>query len=200
MASTTSTAQSQTRAGLAWVLGYSFLLVTGVGLTSVVRPQLTIDLVCYADRGPPIDSDVCRHDAGVQRHAARLQMMARTIGGLLTIATTAYWAALSDRWGRTRLLAICQLGWIFNEALFLALVTWPRLTSSGLWVLVVGPAVDGALGGVPAISAIISAYMSDVVSKEALLRSFTLINGTLAVGATLSPSIATLLTEWTNNM
>lgn len=182
------------------MLGYSFLLVTALGLTSVARPQLTIDLVCYAEHGPPIDSDTCRHDAGVQRHAARVQMLARLFGGLLTIATTAYWSTLSDHWGRTRLLAVCQLGWIFNEALFLALVTWPRLTSSGLWVLVLGPAADGALGGLPAISAITSAYMSDVAPKEALLRSLTLINGTLAVGATLSPSLATLLVEWTKDM
>lgn len=190
---------SSLRPGLPVILGYALMLVTAVGLTSVTRPQLTIDLVCYADKGPPVDSKLCRHDAGVQRHAARLQMLARTIGGLLTIATTAYWSALSDRWGRARLLAICQLGWIFNEALFLALVTWPRLTASGLWPLVVGPAVDGALGGVPAISAIISAYLSDVVPKEALLQSFTLINGTLAIGATLSPSFATLLVDWTND-
>lgn len=184
---------------MGWLLGYSFLLVMGMGLTAVARPQLTIDLVCYAERGPPIDSQQCRHDADVQKHTARIRMLARLIGGLLTIATTAYWSALSDRWGRTRLLAFCQVGWIFNEALFLALATWPKLTGSGLWVLVVGPAFDGALGGFSAIDAIISAYMSEVVSKEALMRSTTLINGVFAVGASLSPSFASLLAQWTGD-
>lgn len=185
--------------GLGWILAYSFLLVTGIGLTSVARPQLTIDLVCYKQHGPPIDSDECRRDADVQRHAAKVQMLARLIGGLLTITTTAYWSALSDRWGRTRLLAVCQLGWILNDALFLALVSWPWLTASGLWILVLGPALDGALGGIPAISAITSAYMSDVAPKETLLRALTLMNGTLAIGATFSPSLASLIAEWTND-
>lgn len=199
MASTAAPRSETRRAALGWMLGYSFLLVSALGLTSVARPQLTIDLVCYAEHGPPIDSDVCRRDAGVQRHAARVQMLSRLVGGLLTIATTAYWSALSDRWGRTRTLALCQLGWIFNEALFLALVTWPALTGSGLWVLVLGPAVDGALGGIPAISAITSAYMSDMAPKDTLLRWMTLINGTSSVASTFSPSLAALLAGWTNN-
>lgn len=185
------------RAGLGWMLGYSFLLVSALGLTLVTRPQLTVDIVCYVKHGPPVDSNACRHDAGVQQQTARVQMLARLIGGLLSVATTAYWSGLSDRCGRTRLLAVCQLGWIANEALFLALVTWPGLART--WVLVLGPAIDGALGGLPAMSAITSAYMSDVAPKDALLRSLTLINGTLAVGAALSPSFATLLIRWTHD-
>lgn len=79
------------------MLGYALMLVTADGLTSVTQPQLTVDLVCYADKGPPVDSKACRHDADVQVCRATANAGARSAA---CSPTTAYWSPLSDRWGR----------------------------------------------------------------------------------------------------
>ena len=108
------------------MLGYALMLVTADGLTSVTQPQLTVDLVCYADKGPPVDSKACRHDADVQVCRATANAGARSAA---CSPTTAYWSALSDRWGR---VSSQSASWAGSSTRPLRGVTWPRLTAAGL--------------------------------------------------------------------
>ena len=111
----------------------------------------------------------------------------RAIGGLLTDDGV---LVRPQRQMGTRLLAICQLGWIFNEA-----SSWCHMAPpDGRRPLTARcRPVEGALGGVP--GAIMAAYLSDVV-PETLRRCRS---STAPSPSGLSPSSATLLADWMND-
>lgn len=56
----------------------------------------------------------CLKDPVVQQHAARLQMAVVLTMGILSAATTGWWSTVSDRLGRTRVMAASLFGYLFT--------------------------------------------------------------------------------------
>lgn len=125
---------------------------------------------------------------GVQKLTARVQMGLRLLGGLLAVLTTGFWASLSDSWGPSRVMALSMLGILINDASFLLVASAPRLViRPGLWILFVGPMLDGMLGSLPALSAVLSAYVASTAGKGGLVKYFAMVNGLLSCGGAVSP-------------
>lgn len=135
-----------------------------------------------------IDPAKCRRDVGVQKLTARVQMGLRLLGGLLAVLTTGFWASLSDSWGPSRVMALSMFGIFLNDAGFLIVASFPRLVlRPGLWVLFVGPMLDGMLGSMPALSAVLSAYIAGTAGGGGMVKYFAMVNGLLSCGGAVSP-------------
>ena len=67
--------------------------------------------------------------------------------GVLTCLTTAWWGSLSDRFGRIRVLSFSVFGLLMTDVNFLVVARWHRVLPGGYWFLLVGPFLDGLLGG-----------------------------------------------------
>lgn len=62
-------------------------------------------------RGP---SKACLTDPTVQQYAARLQTVVILIMGTLSALTTGWWGGISDRFGRTKVMAVSLVGYLFT--------------------------------------------------------------------------------------
>lgn len=95
-----------------------------------------------------LPSKRCLADPQVQAGAARLQTIMTTTMGTLSALTTGWWGHFGERHGRLRVLIASSLGLFLTDLTFL-LVSTPGslLASHGHKFLVVGPFVEGLLGG-----------------------------------------------------
>jgi MFS family permease len=111
--------------------------------------------------GTGLDSATCRKNPKVQRavselarwrHLYRVQhlTLGQNLGltlimGILSALTAGFWGSLSDRKGRRPVLSMTQLGFLFADCVFLAVVTFNHVLPYRL--LFLGPAIDGLFGG-----------------------------------------------------
>jgi hypothetical protein len=115
----------------------------------------------------------CFTDPKVQQHAAELQTLVTLTMGILTALTTGWWGSIGDKIGRTKVIALSQIGCLFTYVPFsfhlppLAALTVPRhhtifsdlvflvisknsralVPFGGHRLILLGPIVEGLLGG-----------------------------------------------------
>ncbi|KZO96709.1 MFS general substrate transporter [Calocera viscosa TUFC12733] len=155
----------------------------------------------------PVDTDpsqlpeptkACSKSPDVQSSAARLQTAISITMGLLSALTTPYWGTLADSIGRTRVLTFCALGLLVTDVVFL-LVCRFRFSMSR-WVLVMGPIVEGLMGGWTAMQAAINAYASDAINPQDRVKIFSRFFGLIYIGVALGPVISGFLVKMTDNL
>lgn len=138
--------------------------------------------------------------------------------GVLSALTTGYWGSLSDRVGRTKITAVVETGlmlkyvlWSFQTFLFIAdlylsemcfilVATFPYLAPGGYRALLIGPTIDGLLGGFSTISATIHAYLSDVTPDGSRATVFARLGGIMMTGFACGPVLGSFVIRWTDNM
>ncbi|KAF6757312.1 major facilitator superfamily domain-containing protein [Ephemerocybe angulata] len=146
-----------------------------------------------------LPSHRCLTDPAVQASAARLQTLMTTTMGLLSALTTTFWAVFSQTHGRTKVLAISTFGLLFTDLIFILTSTpnlpWPlsihptgHATSTHL--LLLGPIVEGALGGWTTLQSATSAYISDCTSVGSRAGVFSRFTGVFYAGFSVGPMIA----------
>ncbi|KZT59128.1 MFS general substrate transporter [Calocera cornea HHB12733] len=146
----------------------------------------------------PEPSKACSKSPDVQSSAARLQTAISITMGLLSALTTPYWGTLADSIGRTRVLTFCALGLLTTDLVFL-LVCRFRFSVSR-WVLVMGPTVEGLMGGWTAMQAAINAYASDAINPQDRVKIFSRFFGLIYIGVALGPMISGSLVKLTDNL
>lgn len=150
---------------------------------------------------PDIDTDGCKRDVKVQKLSAHIQMGIKLIGGLMSVLAIGYWATLSDRIGRLRVVAVYEFGVLVNEAAFLLVIMCPQIMAcAGVSVLFVGPFIEGMLGAFPAASAASSGYITDSASEGSRFAYFAAINGFLMVGNMVGPLLGSITVKLTNDL
>ena len=80
-------------------------------------PIQPVILVSSSPEDPEISRSTdkaCLKDPTVQKYAAQLQTIVTLVMGILSAATTGWWGAVSDRVGRTRIMALGLLGYAFT--------------------------------------------------------------------------------------
>lgn len=148
-----------------------------------------------------IDPEACRHDVGVQRLTAYVQMGTMLITAILSIMTCGFWSNLSDRIGRKKVLAAGVLAMFLDELCFYTVVNWPRIvTRTGVSALFLGPALAGLMGAGHTPTAVINAYVADIIPGDGLAISYSVVQGAILAGVAVAPIMGSWLVKVTDNM
>ncbi|WVQ83644.1 hypothetical protein IAT38_005786 [Cryptococcus sp. DSM 104549] len=147
-----------------------------------------------------IDPQLCKRDAKVQAAAAKLTMVLTLTMGVLSALTTGFWGQTSDRLGRTKVMAIVELGLLLNEICFILVATFPYLAPGGYRSLLIGPTIEGLLGGFSTITATVNAYVSDVTPDGSRVTVFARLGGIMMAGFAVGPVVGSMVISYTGNI
>ncbi|KAJ7120490.1 major facilitator superfamily domain-containing protein [Mycena crocata] len=142
----------------------------------------------------------CASDPVVQAAVAKLTTAITTSMGVLGCLTTGWWGSFSDRYGRTRILGLTILGLLVNDFNFITVTKNFQRIPGGYWFLIVGPIIEGCLGGFASASAASHAYLADTTTASERSRVFSRFLGLVFTGIGLGPVIGGLLIRFTNNL
>ncbi|KAJ6497032.1 major facilitator superfamily domain-containing protein [Mycena vitilis] len=168
--------------------------------TTTFPPSFDIATTAAVTSSDYPESKLCASDPVVQAAVASLNAVITTSMGVLGCLTTGWWGAFSDRYGRTRILALTILGLLFNDVIFIFVTKNFQHIPGGYWFLIVGPLVEGALGGISTGSAASHAYISDVTDSAERSRLFSLLLGLVFTGIGIGPTIGGLLIRFSGNL
>ncbi|WVR09622.1 hypothetical protein IAU60_006694 [Kwoniella sp. DSM 27419] len=147
-----------------------------------------------------IDPQLCKKNAKVQASAAKLTMYMTTTMGVLAALTTGFWGQTSDRLGRTKVMAIVELGLLLNEICFITVATFPYLVPGGYRALLLGPTLEGLAGGYSTITATVYAYVSDTTPDGSRVTIFARLSGIFMAGFAVGPVLGSMLITATGNI
>ncbi|KAF5373858.1 hypothetical protein D9758_000672 [Tetrapyrgos nigripes] len=142
-------------------------------------------------------SNLCAADPTVQAAVARLSAAMSLCMGVLGILTTGYWGSFSDRHGRTSVMGITVIGLLVTDAAFILVYFFSRRLPGGYWFLLIGPLLEGSLGGTTSAIAAMHAYMTDTTTTATRSRALSLSLGFLFIGFAIGPTLGGLLIRLT---
>lgn len=129
----------------------------------------------------------------VQALVSNFTLYGTLIAGILSAITSPIYGSFSDRYGRTKILAICTAGMLFSEVIFIIAATYSESVSVE-WVLV-GYLFDGICGSFTTVMALIFAYGSDCTSPSKRNVVFGYFHGILFGGIALGPILAGIIVK-----
>lgn len=142
----------------------------------------------------------CASDPVVHAAVTKLSAVMTVTMGVLGCLTTAWWGSLSDRIGRTGVLGVSVIGLLLTDVVFLLVYSYHQVLPGGYWFLLVGPIVEGTMGGLTSAIAAMHAYLADCTTPASRSRIFSLNLGFMFSGAALGPTIGGLLIHATGNI
>ncbi|KAG2016725.1 hypothetical protein GB937_006205 [Aspergillus fischeri] len=193
---------------------FPFLLLYMLGFAGVVVPKinLILSLVCRdylskkASQDPnftylPViigeDNPQCQVPE-VQSLVAQFQLYLNLIAGILSALVSPRLGHVSDRYGRTKLIALSSLGAVLGETLTVLVAARPEQFSINL--LLVGALLDGIGGSFTTILALATSYASDCTAPEKRSVAFGYLHGALFVGLACGPLIAAVVLKKTGEI
>ncbi|KAF9053900.1 MFS general substrate transporter [Hymenopellis radicata] len=168
--------------------------------TSYHNETLDFALNIAQDDGKTPGRPSCASDPAVQAAVAKLAATMAAIMGVLGCLTTAWWGSFSDRIGRTAVLGISVVGLLVTDLNFLVVYTFYDRLPGGYWFLVVGPVIEGSLGGLASAMAALHAYLADTTTRANRSRVFSLSLGLMFSGMGIGPTLGGLLIRVTGNI
>ncbi|CAI6337349.1 unnamed protein product [Periconia digitata] len=187
------------RPSIYWLIPPFLLFTLAIGSIIVPKINLIMDLVCeeyYAAQDPdpisgPLDPgqqpDRCRTDA-VSARSSLFLLYGSLVSGILTAITSPKLGALSDRFGRKKLLTFTAFGTLVGEVLTILAAKYPEKVHVN-WILV-GYAADGLCGSFIVGMALAHAYASDCTSPQRRNVAFGYFHACLFTGIALGPVAA----------
>ncbi|BGP20086.1 hypothetical protein JCM10213v2_008221 [Rhodosporidiobolus nylandii] len=142
-------------------------------------------------------SNQCHRSSAVQGQVARLALVLTLMMGVLSSLTTGFWGAFSDRRGRKPVLVLALLGTVLMDAVFLLTVKYHTVLSYNF--LLVGPLLDGLLGGFSTAQATTYSYLSDVTPSGSRARIFSVLGGLMFGGIAAGPVLGSILISRTGS-
>ncbi|OCH93392.1 MFS general substrate transporter [Obba rivulosa] len=161
---------------------------------------------------------LCASDPVVMAAVAKLLVAMTTSMGFLGCLTTGWWGALSDRYGRTRVMSCAVVGALFSDFNFLLVFHFAKYLPGGYWFLLLGPLVDGMFGGklrrsrsaglaetdgragVSTVSAAVHAYIADCTDPGSRSRYFSMFLGLAFIGFGIGPIFGSLVIRFTGQL
>ncbi|PPQ63642.1 hypothetical protein CVT24_004416 [Panaeolus cyanescens] len=140
----------------------------------------------------------CASDPVVQAAATKLITVITGLMGVLTCLTAGYWGSFSDRYGRTRIMAISLLGSLAADIVYISVFYLYSIIPGGSWFLLAAPIVEGITGGMAAGEASLQSYMSDITDEGNRSRFFSLTAGLMLVGVAVGPTLGSIIISYTH--
>ncbi|KAE9370812.1 MFS general substrate transporter [Stipitochalara longipes BDJ] len=208
------------RPSMFWLLGPFFLLTLAMGGILVPKLNLILTLVCreylvesnnnvllkpsiigtfaLKPNLMDLDNEKCRSIPEVQALATKFMTALTITGGALSAVMAPKLGALSDRFGRLRLLIITSFGGFLGEIITILAGTYPD-TIHYRWLLV-GAVFDGLCGSFTAGMALTHAYAADCTPPPKRAMAFGYFHACLFSGIAIGPLIAALLVRETGSI
>ncbi|KAI1648688.1 MFS general substrate transporter [Daldinia loculata] len=195
-----------------WLLAPYLLFSLAFGGIIVPKLNLIVQLICrthFTDRqqlGPnfinllgPLgaDNDLCT-SAPVQKKVAAFTLILSALTGALSAITAPKVGALSDRYGRKRLMVMASCGGLVNECITILAAKFPD-TVSYQW-LVLGAFFDGITGSFTAGSILTNSYTSDCAPPSKRGVHIGYLHACLFSGLAFGPLIAGYFVKWTGSL
>ena len=159
---------------------------------SASDPTFTMAPVIFGQENPQ-----CRIPE-VQARVATFSLTMSLVGGILSAITSPKIGALSDRYGRKKLMFLGTGGVLANLILFLTAASYPE--TFPVRVLWVGSAVDGLCGSFIAAMALANSYASDCTPPAQRNIAFGRMHACLFAGIGFGPMLAAFLIDRTGTI
>ncbi|KAL8925476.1 MAG: hypothetical protein Q9172_002193 [Xanthocarpia lactea] len=143
------------------------------------------------------DNPQCRIPE-VQSRVSKFTLYGNVITGLLSAVTSPKLGSISDRYGRTSMIAFISSGMLVTEIITILAARMPD-TFSVNW-LFLGFVCDGVSGSFVASMALTNAYVSDCTPPAMRNVAFGYFQGVLFTGIALGPLIAGYVVKWTGTI
>lgn len=174
------------------------------GAIIVPKLNLIMDLVCdeyYASSPDPISGpmdpgqqpDRCQTDA-VSSRSSLFLLYGNLFSGILASITSPKLGALSDRYGRRKLLVFATMGAFLGEVLTILAAKYPETVHVN-WILV-GYALDGLSGSFIVGMAIAHSYAADCTSPQKRNVAFGYFHACLFTGIAVGPVLSGYVISW----
>ncbi|RKF83467.1 putative membrane protein [Golovinomyces cichoracearum] len=192
-----------------WLLPPYFLYAVTMGSILVPRLSLIVNLLCRSQLIKesandtnfilPIDFDQnpkCKVPE-IQALAVKFTLCMTIINSILSALISPKLGALSDRYGRLRILAITSLGALAADIVTVLVAKRPE-TFNYRWLLF-SSLLDGGCGSFSTCSAITHAYATDCTKTSKRAVAFGYFHASLFSGIALGPLLAALLVRHTHS-
>ncbi|GAA99360.1 uncharacterized protein L969DRAFT_93820 [Mixia osmundae IAM 14324] len=160
--------------------------------------DLTFVSSSVADQIEAMTPEQCRQSPRVQRKVAQLNIMITLAMGILSAFTAGYWGSMSDRRGRLSIMTVSLIGLLSADLVFLLTVKFSHVVDYRM--LVLGPLIDGLLGGYATATACTNAYIADCTEAGSRARIFSVFSGLLFGGIALGPIIGSVVVRASGNV
>lgn len=202
------------RPSIYWMLGPFFLVALAFGGSMPPKLNLILQLVCrqYIEEQqsahpgwtklPAVDfgggdNDQCRIPE-VQSRVSMFTLWINLITGLISAFASPKLGALSDRYGRKKIIVVTSMGTIFAEIITIVAASRPE-TFNVEWLLF-GAVLDGLTGSFIVAMAITNSYITDCTPPAGRNVAFGLIHGCLFSGIAFGPIIAGYIVKHTGKI
>ena len=155
-------------------------------------PSQRITPVIFGETNP-----VC-NGAEVSSLVAKFNLYGTLLTGILSAVTSPKLGQISDRYGRTKVMAFTSLGMLVTEIITIAAAKMPDVVPFN-WILL-SYAFDGISGSFIAALALMHAYASDITPPAKRNVTFGFFQGSLFSGIALGPLIAASIIDATGDL
>ncbi|KAL4890340.1 major facilitator superfamily domain-containing protein [Aspergillus ambiguus] len=195
-----------------WLLPFLLLYMLSFGGPVVPKINLMISLICRdymqkraaADPGftylPVVigkDNPQCQIPE-VQSLVSRFQLVFNLIAGILSALVSPRLGRLSDRYGRTRVIALSVLWTLFAESNILFVAANQERMSVNM--LLPSAILEGIGGSFTTMMALTTSYASDCTSAKKRSVAFGYVHGSVFIGVAAGPLLVAYLIKRTSTI
>ncbi|KAJ3506973.1 hypothetical protein NMY22_g17078 [Coprinellus aureogranulatus] len=126
--------------------------------------------------------------------------VAATTMGVLSLLTTGWWGAFSDRHGRTTILCISIFGSLITDFTIMVVYYFSQSLPGNYWFVMVGVVLEGLFGGFSTALAANHAYIAETTTEATRARYLSTSLGLMFTGVAFGPTIGSLLIQATGTL